>query len=328
MGDLAAADGTFWELFARGGHGWVLLTPPGVATNGGVVGVLDPSNAVTAAVVPSANLRFSPVAATDDLGRTWSTGILPGGIVAAAGAMAASQSGRRLVLLSAGGGTVAVGTRGLSTWTTIGDTSRIAAMTATSGCRLSTLRAVAFGPGGSVVVGGTCTRGVGAPIAVWRRGAWHVGAPVPGGTNAVVLRLAGLSHGVGALVETHLHGKRAVIAAVSPDGLGPWTATPPLVFAAGDTVVSTSEGADGAAIVVVRSTAGTLLAYSTGPGSGRWAALRSLPAHVVDVVAKPGAGFQALAVEHRTMLVVFDATRSSWRVVQRLVVPISFGSSS
>lgn len=326
MGDLAAPANTFWELFARERGDWVLVTPPGVATNGGVLGAVVTPTSVTAAVVPSANLRFSPVANTADSGQSWSTGVLPGGIAPFPDALAASSSGRRLALLTSGGGTVATSVRGLSTWSTLADASRIATATASSGCRLATLRGVAFGPDGSVVVGGRCAHGSSVPVAVLRHGTWHVGAPSTLGVDATVLRLTGLPQGVATILETRWRGGRAVVAAVSPDGLGAWTLSSHLALAHGDTVASTSQGAEGAALVVVQSTDGARVAYAVGPRGRGWARLPRLPTGVADVVAGPGGSFQALAVDGST-LVVFDASRHGWRVAQRLGVPLASGSS-
>jgi hypothetical protein len=327
MGNLSTPASTIWELFARGRSGWVLLTPPGVATNGGVVGAVVTATSVSTTVVPSANLRFSPVADTSDRGATWSTGILPGGVVASADAVAAATSGRHVALLTSDGGTVVVSQGDLSAWSTMADGARIASATGGSGCGLRTLRAVALGPAGSVLVGGQCAHGARVPVAVWRRGTWHLAGSISAGIDDAVLRLSATSSGIVTILETHWRGSRAVVVARSPNGLGSWTTTPHLVLARGDTVSSTSQGSDGAAIVVVRSAGDTPDAYAIGPSDRGWTALPALPSDVVDVVAAPSGGFQALAVNGAT-LVVLDASVHGWRAAQRLVIPIASGSSN
>ena len=51
---------------------WKLVTPPGVADNGGLVASADGASSLTVAVRPSQNLAFSPLAATANGGASWS----------------------------------------------------------------------------------------------------------------------------------------------------------------------------------------------------------------------------------------------------------------
>ena len=65
----------FWQLFTLtgpAGH-WVLRTPAGVATNGALVLAGPGWQTLTAGIRPSLDLGFSPVTATRDGGRTWSS---------------------------------------------------------------------------------------------------------------------------------------------------------------------------------------------------------------------------------------------------------------
>ena len=69
MGGPAAAHDDFWQLFVRpaGASRWVLVTPQGVADNGGLVAAAG-TTSVTVGFRPSQNLAFSPLATSTDAG--------------------------------------------------------------------------------------------------------------------------------------------------------------------------------------------------------------------------------------------------------------------
>jgi hypothetical protein len=73
MGHLRDPGNTFWELFLRpaGSPSWVLHTPPGVASNGGLVVAAPPAGSLTVGFLTSADLKFSPVAQRPDGGTSW-----------------------------------------------------------------------------------------------------------------------------------------------------------------------------------------------------------------------------------------------------------------
>jgi hypothetical protein len=70
MGGAAADENQFWELFTRqaGNDQWQLVTPPGVADNGGLVAT-GAGASVTVAFRASQGLTFSPLAATTNGGK-------------------------------------------------------------------------------------------------------------------------------------------------------------------------------------------------------------------------------------------------------------------
>ncbi len=70
-----SANPTFWEVFVRPAKSatWQLVTPPGVADNGGLVAATGAGSGLTVAVRPSQDLEFTPVSATADAGASWST---------------------------------------------------------------------------------------------------------------------------------------------------------------------------------------------------------------------------------------------------------------
>jgi hypothetical protein len=106
MGGSAADDNSFWEVFTRplGSSQWALVTPLGVADNGGLVAAVPPAaQGLEVAVRPSQDLTFSPLALTGNGGRTWATGLVDASVAAVPDALALG-GGRMLVLLTAGDG--------------------------------------------------------------------------------------------------------------------------------------------------------------------------------------------------------------------------------
>ncbi len=98
-----AAGSRFWQLFVRpaGASRWSLVTPQGVADNGGLVAA-GGTGSVTVGFRPSQNLVFSPLATSTDAGRNWTPGLLDAGLADTPGAIAVGPSGRTLALLQDG----------------------------------------------------------------------------------------------------------------------------------------------------------------------------------------------------------------------------------
>ena len=78
MGGSAASQDNFWQLFIRptGSAAWTLVTPPGVADNGGLVMAPVGRGGLDVGIRPSQGLTFSPLATTGDNGTTWTPGLL------------------------------------------------------------------------------------------------------------------------------------------------------------------------------------------------------------------------------------------------------------
>ncbi len=72
-----ASSPALWQVFVRqsASPAWRLVTPPGVADNGGLVAA-GTGRALTVAVRPSQNLTFSPLAVSTDGGARWSTALV------------------------------------------------------------------------------------------------------------------------------------------------------------------------------------------------------------------------------------------------------------
>jgi hypothetical protein len=97
------AGNEFWQLFFRPATSgrWSLVTPQGVADNGGMVAAGGGAYLVVG-FRASQNLTFSPLATSTDTGRNWTPGLLDARLADTPGAIAVGPSGRTLALLQDG----------------------------------------------------------------------------------------------------------------------------------------------------------------------------------------------------------------------------------
>jgi len=340
MGHLDDPVNTFWQLFARSGcvasgctstGGWELATPPGVASNGGLIFASTAPGALTVGFGPSLDLQFSPVAETTDGGSTWSPGVLPGALDTVPDALAGSGSSLRLALLSGHRGEVVSSTGDLDTWQPMLTERSLATATGLSGCALDALTAVDLGPGtGSspqAYAGGACTHGATVPIYRLERG---TGLPVgprlrtSAGTPIRVDRLVTTGAGLTALVTTGSGHSAELVLATSTDGSAPWSISSPLATV-GRSVESTSLTPTGGMVVVLAGARGSESASVVSTGSS-WRALPPLPASTSVVVAEPGEQYEALIGSGSTLDV--DAlVAGEWHKRASVDVPIQYGSS-
>ncbi len=273
MGHLDDPVDTFWQLLVRptGSSRWQLATPPGVASNGGLVASIIPPAMVTAGFEPSIDLHFSPLAQQSGPAAAWSPGVLPGGLALTPDALAASSAHRYLALLSAGGGRVVASTGDLSTWSTVTSIRGLAVVPAASACGITTLTAVAFGAGGADLVGAACARGSRAGIFESVGGSWQaIGPAVPGPPEPTrVLRLVDTPAGISALVSSDTAGSRTLYALFNADGSRTWTVSGALRL---DRAAITSTGVTpaGGLIVTTGGADGERSASFVGPSGRGW----------------------------------------------------------
>lgn len=290
-----SADPPFWQVFARPAATarWRLVTPPGVADNGGLVAA-GAGGRLTVAVRPSQALTFSPLASSADGGARWSPGLLDANVAPLPGALA--MSGRFLAALLSDGG-VQLSTDGGAHWRPV---------PAGHGCVLSGATGVAFGITQDLMAAGTCGR-AGTGLFAYRGGRWRpVRLPVAG-------QPALLAGGV-ALVRLG-----AALRAVWDTAAG-WSASAPL--AADDGLATSGTLADGGVWALLR---GGRAAVVTGPGAA-WQPLPRVPPGTAVLAAGPGASIEALAAAGREMS-VWRLTGAAWRRVQTIDVPVQYGSS-
>jgi hypothetical protein len=345
---------TFGELFYRsacgdggagsgagcgGGPRWALATPPGVASNGGIMVAANPDGGLTAGFGVSLDLRFSPLAETSDAGAAWSGGILPVALAAATDALAAAGPVLRLALAAAapvGHGGVLSTRNGGSTWSRMATTGAVATAASGQGCTLRALTAVAITAtvagtaAGDALVAGDCIGGNRA--GVFRIGtdgrpspAAAVGPRVAAAASDPirVLRLVASPTGLSTLVAVGSGGGGRLVTATTADGGSTWAVSTP--FATGRPVTATSVTPAGGFVVLLGGEQRGAAVVST-PG-GAWRTLPDPPVGTAVIAATPEGSLDAL-VPSGVTLDVDSLAAGGWARVQQLDVPIQYGSTS
>jgi hypothetical protein len=333
MGGAAAREDNFWELFARSpGTRWRLATPPGVASNGGIVAATAPAGPLVSAFRPSQDLTFSPLAATADTGRQWAQGnVLDAGLADLPAALAASRAGDLLALTERGA--VDQGAALGSRWRPLTSLIALRADPAIRAvCRLTGLTAVAWSAAGSPVLGGSCpARPAGpparrVPLLTESAGSWQVTGPaLPGalaGRPVRVLALGATGAGITAVLAAGTGAAASVLAAWSADGGRSWTISPAL-RAGPVRLSSVSVWASGSAGVVLAGGR----AAAIGWRAASWRDLPSLPAGTATLATGNGGVLQALVPRGGLLSVWQLAAPGRWTVVQTVRVTIPYGSS-
>ncbi len=328
MGHLSDPLNTFWQLLAlSGGSPWELATPPGVASNGGLVAATGMTS-VLAGFEPTNALRFSPLARSADEGSTWSSGILPAGMAAVPEALAENGDGHSLALLRTSAGTVLGNDQDLSTWTSVTSANALASLPGPRGCHLTGLTAVAYDGSGTPLVGTSCSRGGQAGIFASTPTGWEsVGPGIPGGGSGPteVIRLDQTASATGALVVAGEGASARVVALWSSNGLRTWSVSAGLPLAGG-VLVSTGTTVGGGFVVATKGTGGSRSASDIGASGTEWQSLAPLPADTASVTGTPEGGYDAL-VSQQSTLVVYALAGTGWVRTQSLSVPIQYGSS-
>ncbi len=329
MGGSAASHNNFWQLFMRpaGSTEWKLVTPPGVADNGGLVTANTGGQSLITGIRPSQYLTYTPLTTTRNGGVAWSpAGPLDAALANTPDALAAAPgTGHLLALLT--NGTVKTATPGYTRWTTLATQRSLATTPAGRRCGLTALTAAAFTPSGTPLLAGRCSRPGTAGIFADDNGTWQAAGPALPATLdhqlTTVLRLTRASTGNVALLETGAGPDASLLAAWSAGDGGHW-ALSPVVRLHGARLLSASFGPAGeAALVLTGNRAETI----TGPGA-TWRPLPALPAGTATLAPGPAGGFDALAV-HRTRLAIWQLGpgTTAWRATQTMNVPVQFGSS-
>ena len=340
MGGSAADENNFWQLFVRpaGATRWSLVTPQGVADNGGLVAAAGNEQGASLVVGfrPSQGLAFSPLATSSDTGKTWTPGLLDADLADVPDAMAAAPSGQTLALLHDGGieaaATAAAATAGQ--WSRLTTLSALAASAPGRGCGLVAVNAVSFGPNNVPMAAGSCARRGVAGVFADRGGAWQAAGPVlPAGFGGDQVQVLGLARAAGGNAALLLAGT-SLVAAWS-DG-GRWTVSAPVAAAGDEQGVSASGFGPGGSVWVLFG--GGRAEAIGGPG-GSWRALPPVPAGTQVLGPAPGpagpatlapgsgsSAYDALAVAG-SRLTVWRLAAGAWAQVQVINVPITYGSS-
>jgi hypothetical protein len=329
-----SADPAFWEVFARAGNSgsWKLVTPPGVADNGGLVASAGGARSLTIAVRPSRDLVFSPLAETANGGTSWSTGGPINAAVADSPDALAAVGSDLAALLS--DGTIETSSDAGATWSTLAQPGAIAASPAAKGCGGAVrVTSLSFGITGSeVLAGGTC--GTSGTTAVFSytpgRGWQRLSLPASG-------QLVRLTGGM-ALVR----GKSGLAAlwrgfgwyAYAPLSSTPhpvptnWDKSASLPLPGAITASGTLQPGE-AWVLLSGGRAATTSAPGTTPGGPQWLLLPPVPARTTVLASGPDGATDALAVSGTTLTVWRLAPKATvWSRVQAITVPVQAGSSS
>jgi hypothetical protein len=325
MGGSAASENNFWQLFVRpaGASRWSLVTPEGVADNGGLVAASGAGRAsMLIGFRPSQELAYTPLATSADTGKNWTPGLLDAALADVPDAMAVAPSGRTLAVVT-DGSIEAAATAGAATagqWSRLTTASALAATTPGRGCGLVAVNAVSFGLNNVPLAAGSCARRGVAGVFADTGGAWQAAGPVLpagfGGDQVQVLGLTSTKEGNAALL---LAGSDLM--AAWSDG-GRWTVSVPV--AASGAVSASGFGAAGSVWVLL---GGGRAETISGPGAA-WQALPTAPAGTATLAPGTGSGgYDALAVAG-SRLTVWQLGAGAWTKAQVINVPIQYGSSS
>jgi len=319
MGGSAAQDENFWEMFARpaGSAAWRLVTPTGVADNGGLVAASAGGTSLLTGFLPSQDLTFSPLADTSDSGAHWATaGPVNPGLADVPDALAARPDGNLIALTSGG---AKLGQYGGTGWTRLITAQALAATPAGKPCQVTGLTAVAFGSAGAPVLGTGCGRPAFAGIFTESGGRWHAAGPaVPNaGEDVEVLRLASAGTGLVALLQVG-RGPDAGTIAGWYDGTR-WTLSAPLRTGS---VRSTAIGPGGSVGIILNATHAATLA---GPGAS-WRTLPALPRWAATLALGPGGQVDAIAA-HASTFTDWRLAPAGWGQQQTIRVTVPYGSS-
>jgi hypothetical protein len=324
MGGPAASENNFWQLFVRpaGASQWSLVTPPGVADNGGLVAA-GTGTSLVIGFRPSQDLAFSPLATSTDTGRAWAPGLLDAGLANDPGALAVDPSGQALALLQNGAIATAAtaGAAAAGQWSELTTGTALAASAPGRDCGLLGLEAVSFGVNKTPVAVGSCQRPGVAGVFVDTSGTWRsAGLTLPAAYRGDQVRVLGLAATSGGNVAL-LRAGDSLLAAWS-HGTG-WIVSAGVAGVGSGPVRAAGFGTGGSAWLLLSGGRAETVA---GPGAG-WQALPGVPAGTATLAPGPGTAWDALAVSGSD-LAVWRLTRGAWAQVQLIKVPIEYGSSS
>jgi hypothetical protein len=328
MGGSAASHNNFWQLFVRpdATSTWRLATPPGVASNGGLVLTGLRGGSVLAGFRPSQDLDYSPLATTKNNGRTWSPALLDARLADVPGALAADPaSGRLLALLT--DGTAEISRPGGTAWTRLTTRHALATSPAGTRCEPGSLHAAAFSPSGQPMVAAGCGRPGTAGIFTRTGRTWQLTGPALPATYAhqaiTVLQLTTAGKTTTALLAAGTGPAARLLAGWSADGGAHWKLSPPLPL--NDATLTSASSGPGSGLAIIlnhrRAAAITSAVHS-------WRPLPQLPPDAATLAPGPSGGWNALAV-HGIQLTIWRAVTGaqSWTREQVMKVPVQFGSS-
>jgi hypothetical protein len=348
MGGSATQHDDFWQVFVRPGQAgaWKLATPLGAASNGGITVAAEGGPALAAAIRPSQDLSFSPVASSSDNGAKWAqAGLLDASLAGYPDALAAAPDGGLIALTRTGD--VELRPHSGAAWTRLASEHTVAAA-AGQGCLPAQFTSVAYSPSGAALVAGACTRAGQTGIFRLAGGHWSRTGPVLPAALArrdvEVLQMARAGRSVAALLAVGRGPAARLVGAWSNQDGTSWRLSQPYqaslarplsaAFGGGSSGTgSTGTGSSGGGSLGVLLPGGRAVTVS-GPGAA-WRSLPALPAGASRVpdggatlAGVPG-GFEALTARGSQLSVwALPSGSSGWGRSQVINVAIPYGSSS
>jgi hypothetical protein len=337
MGHLDDPANTFWQLLHRaaGAGLWTdQIRATAVATNGGLVMAPSQGGSLVVGVLPFDFLTFSPLVATANGGRSWSNGLLPGGLVTAPNALAANANGQALAITGkdqSASSQMVLTSASLANWQPVASASALASSADGQQCGIAGLSAVAF-DGPDPVVGVRCSHPGVIGLFEKKGSAWAlIGPRPPAGTsqddfavNAVQAAGQGFS---GLLSASGSRGTSVMV--VSTDDAGQiWQVSQPLQLTTSERIASVGPAGGGGFFVLLDSPTGPGRAAVLADPQTTWQVLPAPPPGTATLAFGPGTTVEALAVDTATLTVWTLEASGSWHEGQVMTVSIDYGSSS
>jgi hypothetical protein len=328
----------FWQLVrlpASGGQ-WTLETPPNAATSGAVIvagqqGQGAAAETLDVGIRPSIDLTFTPMVATSNGGRAWSSLAPESGLADVPDSLAAAPGGE-MVALDKNQDVSELTSPGAANWSSLSSQRAVAATAAGRECGVTALTATAYTASSMPLLGAACGKAGVTGIFAYSAGTWHLAGPALTGPLAAslagqriqVLRLTRVGGTDAALLEAGSGPSAVLAAAWTADSGSHWTVSAVLKLG-GAQPTSASFGANGATGVTLSNGRAALI---DGP-HGEWQPLPALPPGKSVTLALPaGQAPEALAANGGNLTISRLAPGAAkWTTAQVLKVPIQYGSS-
>lgn len=333
MGHLYSRPNTFWQLFVKrpGSSRFVLDTPKGVGDNGGLVGDAVPNDhgagtpQVVIGFLASNLLGFSPFATTADAGTSWTGGVLPTALTAVPSSLV-TVGPRRWALFGRADKAV-LESSSPGGWHEVTRLAQLAKSGAGRRCGLAALTALGSGSG-DLLLGGECTKPGATGLFAESRNGWRLvspGTPLPRSSVSEVLAVEETASGRPAVLVLEEGASRSRLV-VLQESSSAWRASSGLALAPGESLQSAGASPQGLfALLRTGSLAHPRQERLEVLSEEGWRLVARPPAGT-ETVAWSGASLEALAVSN-SLLTVSDLRGGSWSEVERLLVPIQYGSA-
>lgn len=333
MGRHDGSFNLFPELFSltASGSRWSLVTPPGVADNGGLFIGTGTAGSALAGIGPSQALAFSPLAFSMNSGRSWTPGALEAGLHRVPSAIALGPDERAAVLVDQHGSQTVLQRNGsLEQWTTLVSAKALA--TAEPDCGVTALNAIDITADGRYLLGATCSRPGSLGLFSGSAGHWSaVTATIPSALSTSAfetIRLSTINNMTEAIFAVRGPHSTSIVAGWSGRTTQPWSLSRPINLAQNAEIVATGAGPEGAESLVVRT--GTNLEALISNGATRtWQRIASLPISTQSIAIEPSGAVDAFVVRTSRLSVWREVHQGgAFAKSQTINVPIAYGSSA